>query len=120
MTNNYRQRATEAAEALAGDPRLDDVALVLEQRITDAETTIAHYHLRLGDGAVTVVDGPAENPDVVITQDRTTADSIRSGEAHAHRAFLTGRLRIDGDVDALLEHGELLSDLAGGPAPSNA
>lgn len=120
MTNDYRQRAAEAAQALAGDPRLEDVALVIEQRITDAESIVAHYHLRLGAGVVAVIDGPAENPDVVITQDRATADSIRAGEAHAHRAFLTGRLRIDGDVDALLEHGELLSDLAGGPAPSNA
>ena len=120
MTNDYRERAADAAKALEGDDRLADVSLVIEQRITDDAGTVAHYHLRLGDGAVAVIDGPADDPDVVITQDRGTADSIRAGDAHAHRAFLTGRLRIDGDVDALIEHGELLSGLAGGPAPSDA
>jgi hypothetical protein len=36
---------------------------------------------------------------------------LRLGEIHAQRAFLTGRLSIDGDIDKLLNHGALLSSL---------
>lgn len=119
-TNDYRDRAAAAAESFRGDSRLHGIRLVIEQRITDAEHIVAQYHLRIGDGAVEVVDGPAAEPDVVMTQDRSTADSIRRGDAHAHRAFLTGRLRVDGDVDTLLEHGQLLTGLVEGRGSGDA
>lgn len=119
-TNEYAEQAATAAESLRGDAGLVGVELVIEQRITDEGGEIARYHLLIGDGAVEVVDGAASSPDVVITQDRATADSIRHGEAHAHRAFLTGRLRVDGDIDRLLEHGDVLAGLVGNPTDSDA
>ena len=119
-TNDYAEHASAAVAALADDARLGDVELVIEQRIVDGTEVVASYHLRFGDGGLQVVDGGAADPDVVLTVDRVTADAMRRGEAHAHRAFLTGRLRLDGDIDRLLAHGALLGELVASLGRSDA
>lgn len=91
-----------------------DVQLTIEQQVTSGDVVIDHFHVRLADGTATISDGPAASADVIIRQDEATARALRSGEIHAQRAFLTGRLFIDGDIDKLLAHGELLSSLLRG------
>ena len=108
---DYAERARRRLSLVAGDERLAGVDLVIEHRVIDGDDLVARYHLRFGGGALTVVDGAAEAPDVLLSCDAATATALRNGESHAHRAFLTGRLRIDGDIDLLLAHGDLLAGL---------
>lgn len=89
----------------------DDVSFVLEQQVTRDDQLVGNYHLAIGGGNVRVVPGPAINPDVTLRQDEATARALQDGTLHAQGAFLTGRLSIDGDINALLEHGELLTKL---------
>ena len=103
---------TSAAIAALDETALPrDVELTIEQQINDGEKLIDQFHVRLHAGTATVVTGAAPNPDVTIRQDVETARALRLGEIHAQRAFLTGRLSIDGDIDKLLRHGDLLSSL---------
>lgn len=112
-TNDYATHVAESLRRLDGDARIAGLELVVEQRIVDAGG-VETWHVRFADGAVSVGAGSATDAQLVITQDRTTAEGLRQGATNAHRAFLTGRLRIDGDIDRLLEHGDLLRDLMGG------
>lgn len=91
-----------------------DADFTIEQQVTDGETVIEQFHVCLIDGQASVIDGPAKDADVTIRQDQATAEGLRSGEIHAQRAFLTGRLFIDGDIEKLLAHGELLTTLVRG------
>ena len=113
-TNDYATHVAESMRRLAGDDRLTGLELVIEQRIVEPEGADEIWHVRFGGGTVSVAAGSAADAQIVITQDRVTADGLRQGHTNAHRAFLTGRLRIDGDVDLLLERGDLLRDLIGG------
>lgn len=90
-----------------------DVELIIEQQVTDGDMVVDRFHIWITNGGATVVAGAAAQPHVTIRQDIETARALRAGEIHAQRAFLTGRLSIDGDMDRLLAHGPLLSALLG-------
>jgi putative sterol carrier protein len=69
------------------------------------------YHLVIADDAVRARSGPAPDPTVVFTTDRATAAAIATGRERAQVAFMAGRLRLGGDVTALLAHRDLLAGL---------
>ncbi len=91
-----------------------DADFVIEQQVTDGDQLVEHFHVKLINGSAVVIDGPAIDPDLTIRQDVHTARALRDGVANAQRAFLTGRLEIDGNIDKLLEQGPLLTQLLQG------
>lgn len=93
--------ATAAAEPPAG------LELTVEQRIVDGDV----WTVRFAAGAAELVRGPADDADISIVTDAATAEGIRTGTISAQRAFLDGQLRIGGDVNALIEHREVLAAL---------
>lgn len=111
VIDQFAASTRSACARLVGDTRLADIDLVIEQRIVDANTIVSNYHVCIANGEVDVIDGPAEAPDVTISQDLVTAQALQRGNVHAQTAFLTGRLSIDGDIHKLLDHGDLLTDL---------
>jgi len=88
-----------------------DVSLVVEQQVTGLTGGPISYHLVLIDGRAAVRAGSAPEPTVRLSQDITTATDIAAGTDSAQRAFMTGRLRIGGDLGALLAHAEILGQL---------
>ena len=75
-------------------------------RLVDGLDVLApdRYHLEVGDGRVSVHPGAAEAPTVRFSSDLATAWEIASGRGSAQRAFMAGRLRVGGDLRALLDH----------------
>ena len=86
------------------------VQLVLEQRVGDGSSKII-WHVRFADGVVSMTEGPADAPDIVFVSYAETAEGIRSGALSAQAAFIAGDLRIEGSINALLEHAELFAAL---------
>jgi putative sterol carrier protein len=80
-----------------------DVALVVQQVVVDPDGggELA-YAIRIADGAIAVTEGRVADPDVTFTQDRATAAAVARGELSAQSAFLAGRLRIGGDLRAVM------------------
>ena len=107
----------EAADrALAADPALAeatrDVHLVLQQTVDEADgAPPTSWHVRLEGGAARLVPGTAADATVTFTCDRQTATEIHAGGSSAQAAFMAGRLRVGGDVGALLAHQQLLAGL---------
>ncbi len=87
------------------------VDLVLEQRVEVGDDTII-WHVRFADGVVSMTQGVAADPDVVFVSDLETANGIRSGVVGAQAAFIAGDLRVDGSINALLQHGDLFASLS--------
>jgi predicted lipid carrier protein YhbT len=102
--------------ALTRDPeladRVADARLVVQYVVEADDAAPARcYHLAIADGAVRARSGPAPDPSVVFTTDRVTAAAIAAGRERAQVAFMAGRLRLGGDVTALLVNRELLARL---------
>ncbi len=61
------------------------------------------YHLVVGDGAAAFGAGPADPEDVKMEQDWETAVAVATGELNAQEAFISGRIRLFGDQQKLLD-----------------
>lgn len=110
----FAEHTTRRMTSLESGAIPPDVEFVVEQQVTDGDVVIDHFHVHFSGGRAVVVLGAAPKADVVLRQDVETARALQAGKIHAQRAFLTGRLSIDGDMDALLAHGPLLSSLLRG------
>lgn len=70
------------------------------------------YRLRVGADGASVVEGDAfDHPDVRLTTDFETAVAIAVGRENAQIALSRGRLRLGGDVDALVRAAAALGAL---------
>jgi hypothetical protein len=103
-------------DAVRSDAGLRDatagVRLTVEQHVTDADADgEVVYHLVVDDGRVAVAAGAAGRPDVTFVQDRPTAAAIGAGTATAQDAFMSGRLRVSGDVPLLIRCKDALTRL---------
>ncbi len=98
----------EAATAPSG------FEFVLEQAVSGDPDH--RWQVQIGGGQVRIERDPTGDPDARIHTDQATANGIHAGEISAQRAFLDGRLRIGGDVQALMDHREVLAELGLGLA----
>jgi putative sterol carrier protein len=98
-------RAVESDAALANATK--DVQLTVQQVVTGGPDGDAAYHVVIDDGTVRVVNGQAGNATVTFIQNWETATAIGRGELSAQGAFMTGRIRVRGDLPKLVEYGSL-------------
>lgn len=70
------------------------------------------YHVALSAAGGRVYAGPATAPDVRLTTDYETAVALARGETNAQESLARGRIRIGGDINALVARGDALSSLA--------
>lgn len=61
------------------------------------------YHLQVGDGRAAFGPGAADPEDVRFEQDWDTAVAVATERLNAQQAFITGRIRLTGDQQKLLE-----------------
>jgi len=109
-----------ADQALQSDDGLaaasQGVHLVLQQSVVDPAPGLV-WHMRVDDGRVSLMVGPADDATVTFRCDRATAVEIQQGRTGAQAAFMAGNLRVGGDVAALLAHQHLLARLTDVLAP---
>ena len=88
--------ADEAFRAAAGG-----TGAKLQQVITtgDGET---HYWITIGGGAIDMGVGDVESPDATVTQSYETAVSLARSELSPVTAFMTGKIKIGGNMGLLL------------------
>lgn len=85
------------ADAAAG---LD---LVFQFNIDDATP----HHLIIKDGACDVAEGEHDDANVTLIMDQDTFAGIASGELDGMQAFMTGKLRVEGDMMLATKLGQL-------------
>jgi putative sterol carrier protein len=56
------------------------------------------YCVKIADGAFEVVTGKVENPTIVLTALASDWLSIMNGQMNGQTAFITGKLKIQGDM----------------------
>ena len=112
----------EWVEALDSKLRESDVRLpeggpasLCVQNITefsDGEAPLC-YSIRVDAQGATAAFGRASDPSVVFTQPYEVAVSIAQRRRDAHAAFLLGEIKVEGDVTALLNLGDITVKIQG-------
>ncbi len=110
LSPEWMEELDDAARASATLAAIEG-PLVVEQRVTGTTHGDRCYHLLLGDGPARVVPGAASSPDLVLSTDYDTARAIHEGVENAQRALSAGRLRVHGNLDAVLDRVDALSVL---------
>jgi putative sterol carrier protein len=89
--------------AMAAQPaQADDGKLVLQQVVIGGPDGDVTYAVDIDSGVARVRPGRAPDPDVTITEDYDTAAAIHRGELTLQDAFMTGQVRVAGNMATLI------------------
>jgi len=79
------------------------VDLTLQFEVTDApDGTEGTYHLVIKEGTLVAGPGPADDPDATISNDYETAVAISKGELNTQMAFMTGKMKVSGNMAKIM------------------
>ena len=102
----------DAMSAAAREAHAVPVALdLVVQQLVDGDGSSVDWFLEVRGGAVAVTRGRHPTPSITFRLDAATAAAIQSGRSSAQAAFMSGRLRVAGDVRVLLDQQEALHEL---------
>lgn len=62
------------------------------------------YYLAAGGGSATMALGELESPDVTVKMTYDTAAAVSKGELNVQTAFMTGKLKVSGNLAKLMMH----------------
>lgn len=87
------------------------VEITIQQNVTGTPEGDVHYCIRVDHGKVEIVEGIDENATVSFTQDWPTGIAMSNGSLSAQDAFTEGRLRLGGNIQAMVNVQDAFSDL---------
>lgn len=88
---------SEALRQLAGEHTIG-----VTQEVNDGPEGDVIYHLQVGEGRATFGAGAADPEHVKMQQNWATAVAVATGEMNAQEAFITGKILLFGDQQALM------------------
>jgi putative sterol carrier protein len=106
--------AQEVKNALAANDSVKSAAGTMTARIQQVITTPEgekRYWFKLEGGSVDLGMGDVENPDATITQDYDTAVALSKNELTGTAAYMSGKLRVSGDLMKLMQLQGVLGQL---------
>jgi putative sterol carrier protein len=72
------------------------------QQVIDGADGDTHYWIRIADDAIDMGVGDTESPDATITQSYGTAVALAKSELSPVTAFMTGKIKVAGNMGMLL------------------
>jgi putative sterol carrier protein len=72
------------------------------QQVITSDGAETQYWIRVADGTIDMGVGTAENPDATITQSYDTAVALARSELNPVTAFMTGKIKVAGNMGMLL------------------
>ncbi len=91
--------------------------LTLQFEIPDAPEGTEHtYLITLSGGSVQASAGPGASPDVTITNNYETARAIAKNELNTQMAFMTGKIKVAGNLTKLITNQAMLTQFASATA----
>lgn len=78
--------------------------LSIQFNTTETPEGEVDYYLHAGGGSATMAIGTLEGADVTVKQSYDTATAISTGELNTQTAFMTGKLKVSGNLAKLMMH----------------
>jgi putative sterol carrier protein len=118
LTAAWLENLTEALNAHEGfSGAIADVDLKLQFEVPDApDDTEGTYHLAIAEGRALAAPGDIDGADATITNDYETAVAISKGELNTQMAFMTGKIKVGGNMAKLMMNQALLGQFANAAA----
>ncbi len=79
-----------------------NINMGLQFHVTDAPNGDIDYYLSVGDGSAEMVSGELDAADVSITSTHETAVDLFKGDLNTQMAFMTGKIKVAGNMAVLM------------------
>ncbi|MCP3977674.1 MAG: SCP2 sterol-binding domain-containing protein [bacterium] len=113
LSEEYVAATADALASHAGfNTAISGVELALQFRVTDMPEgdDVAYYVDIRGDAAVVSL-GELETADVTITNNYETATGISTGDLNTQMAFMTGKLKVSGEMAKLMLNQNTINEM---------
>jgi putative sterol carrier protein len=105
LSEEWAQEATDALNSHEGFKNAIGAAdLGIQFNTTDTPDGEVDYYLSTSGGVATMAIGTLEGADVTVKQNFDTAAAIAKGELNTQTAFMTGKLKVSGNLAKLMMH----------------
>ncbi len=105
-----------ANEALSSDPGFQNaitgVDLSVQFDVSGTDEGDIAYSLTIEDGSVSTSKGPLAGADVTVGSDYETSKAISKGELNVQMAFMTGKIKVGGNMAKIMMHQSVLNEYA--------
>ncbi len=114
LSEEWTQQATDSLNNHDGfSSAIANVDMTLQFTVTDTpDSEDVEYSVSVGDGRADLKLGNTDSSDVAVTNDYTTASAISKGELNMQAAFMTGKLKVTGNLAKLMMHQSALTHMA--------
>jgi putative sterol carrier protein len=105
LSEAWAQDVTAALNAHEGFKNAIGAAdLGIQFNTSDTPDGEVDYYLQTSGGSASLALGSLEDPDVTVKQSYDTAVAISQGELNTQTAFMTGKLKVSGNLAKLMMH----------------
>ena len=105
LSEDWAQAVTDALSAHEGFKNaLGAADLGIQFETADGPDGDVNYYLSAGGGNASVAVGELDGADVTVKQSYETAAAIARGELNTQTAFMTGKLKVSGNLAKLMMH----------------
>jgi len=113
LSEDYIEAADGVLKGHAGfTGAISGVTLALQFHVTDMpESDDLAYYVDIGEGESEVGLGELEDADVTVTNTYETAVGISRGDLNTQMAFMTGKLKVSGDMAKLMLNQAVISQM---------
>lgn len=113
LSDDYMLEATAALnEDTAFKSAITNVDLTIQFTVTGAPEGDVVYGLAIADGSATLSRGEHADAEVTVTNDYETAIGLSKGELNTQMAFMTGKVKVGGNMAALLMNQNVINQFA--------
>jgi putative sterol carrier protein len=102
LTDEWAKAVTEAANSSEAFKQAATGKSVTAQNVVTTADGETKYWFALQDGQAQVEMGEAPDPEATLTADYDTAVALTKGELNATSAYMSGKLKIQGDMMKLM------------------
>ncbi len=111
LSPEWAQAVTDALNSHPGfKSAMGSSQLTLQFNTTEAPQGEVSYYMRTAAGQAEVALGQAGDADVTINQNYDTATAISKGELNTQTAFMTGKIKVAGNLAKLMMHQKAIGE----------
>ncbi len=105
LSDEWAQAVTDALNSHPGfKSSMGSAELTIQFKTTDTPDGEVDYYMNTSGGEAQLGMGETSDPDVTIAQNYDTATAISKGDLNTQTAFMTGKIKVSGNLAKLMMH----------------
>ncbi len=113
LSSEHMEAATEALNADAAfQEAMASIDLGLQFNVTGGPDGDSDYYLKISDGSAALELGEMGDFDASVASDYESASAISQGELNVQMAFMTGKIKVGGNMAKVMMHQGLINEFA--------